>query len=138
MKFAEVVGILENDGKLVGGNRPQKGKEASTAKGLYQFLDGSVGPAKERLSRHIDTEDYPDDPNEMTWGQQTSLLLADVLEKTAVVNGEKVPGFGDELMIKVLTNANDSAAVRDAYYFLHHTKPDEKTKERTERILDGT
>jgi len=138
MKFAETVGIMENSGKLVGFNKPQAGKPKSSAKGLYQFLDGSVGPAKVRLGRHTEVGEIPDDPNEMSWDQQTSLFLADVLEKTAVVNGEKKPGLGDELMKKVLQDANDTAAVRDAYYILHHTKPDERTKAMAEGVTDGT
>lgn len=137
MKFAETVGIMENSGKLVGFNKPQKGKEPSSAKGLYQFLDDSVGPAKVRAGRHISTEGMPDDPNEMSWEQQTKLFLADVLEKTAVVDGKKMPGLGDELMRKVLLNANDTAAVRDAYYILHHTNPDDKTKAMAEGVTDG-
>lgn len=126
MKFAEIVGVLENDGKLEGGNRPQKGKQASSAKGLYQFLDGSVGPAKNRLGRHMDVSHIPDNPNDMTWNQQTLLFLADVLEKKG----------SDKYMRGVLENANDTEAVREAYYVLHHTKPDKKTKDRTERKLN--
>lgn len=134
MLFADTVGTLENEGKLEGANRPQKGKERSSAKGLYQFLSSSVGPAKKRLGRHIDISDYPDDPNEMTWNQQTLLFLADVLEKTAVVDGKKVPGLGDELMRPVL-ETGDMESVKNAYYTLHHTNPDAKTIAMTERKL---
>jgi hypothetical protein len=132
IRFADQVGKFENSGKLEGTNVPQKGKDASTAKGLYQFLDGSVGPAMNRLGRIVDITDMPTDPNEMTWNQQTKLFLADVLDKTAVVNGKEVKGLGDELMKEVLTNGENKKAIRDAYYVLHHTKPDEATKRMTE------
>lgn len=127
--FADIVGLIENDGKLKGTNRPQKGKKGSTAKGLYQFVDQSVPPAMRRLRRHVDYDWVREDanPNDLTWNQQTMMFIADVLEKKG----------SDKLMRRVMEDANDTEAIKQAYYQLHHTKPDANTKKRTERILSA-
>ena len=127
LKFADVVGTLENDGKLQGKN------PKSTAKGLYQFIDGSVAPAINRITKYLPEEDWMKeakthkDANRLSWNQQTLMLLGDLLEKKG----------SDESMREVL-QSGDTASMRDAYYKLHHTAPDEATKRRTEGILDGT
>lgn len=135
IRFAEIVGKIENNGKLVGKN------PTSTAKGLYQFLDGSVPVAIRRLTRTIVRswmQPYVN-PNDLNWEQQTLMFLADLLEKVAVVNGRRIPGLGDSIMRRVLKDASDTEAIKEAYYILHHTDPDEATKRLVERVLrDGT
>lgn len=119
LAFAEYVGLIENNGRLVGKN------PTSSAKGLYQYIDSAVPVAKNRLGRTIDCTDWPDDPNEMTWEQQTLLFLGDMLERKG----------SDKYMKKILIG--DTEAMYECYLKLHHTNPDEATKERARRKLDG-
>jgi len=133
LSFARIVGRLENDGKLIGNNIPQEGKEASSAKGLYQFVRDSVGPALNRVEKYVgagwiqEAREHKD-ANRLKWNQQTLMFLGDMLEKRG----------SDKYMRRVLQDISDTDAVRDAYYVLHHTNPDEATKKRTEGILYGT
>ena len=43
------------------------------------------------------------------------------------------PGFVDELMVNALSG--DRQAMQDAYYMLHHTNPDDATKERVDKFM---
>ena len=114
--FAHIVGLAENNGKLVGKN------PTSTAKGLYQFINGSVGPAVVRAARTVGMLKWMQealehrDFNRLNWEQQTLLFLADVLEKKG----------GDRYMRPVLATGS-LEAMEQAYYKLHHTAPDEMT-----------
>lgn len=126
LRFAKIVGALENDGKLQGSNK------TSSAKGLYQFVDGSVVPALNRVERYVECDWIEEckehkDANRMTWNQQTLMFLGDMLEKRG----------SDKYMRDVLVSL-ETEAVRDAYYVLHHTNPDGATKRRTERLLSAT
>jgi hypothetical protein len=126
IKFAKLVGIAENSGKLQGENKPQKGKEKSSAKGLYQFVDDSVVPAKNRLER-IGLTISKINPNDMSWEEQTALFLADMLEKE-----------GSDRFMRGVLESGDSNSMANAYLVLHHTDPsDKKTYERTKEIFYG-
>lgn len=131
LEFARVVGEIESDGRLDAINIPQEGKEQTSAKGLYQFVDNSVSPAVNRVTTRIPKRDWMDvkDVRDLSVEQQTTLFLGDLLEKTAMVDGKKVPGLGDKLMKGVMDGDVDSMI--EAYEVLHHTAPDEATKERT-------
>lgn len=126
LKFAELVGIMENAGKTVGKN------PTSTAKGLYQFIDGSVVPAMNRLSRTVGEHQWMrdarvhKDANQMTREQQTLMFLGDMLEKRG----------SDRYMGYVM--GGDKEAMMNAYLVLHHTAPDEATKKRAKRIFGGS
>ena len=129
--FAEIVGHIENNGRLTGKN------PTSSARGLYQFVRGSVPVAMRRLRRTIDRDwmqPYAN-PDDLTWEQQTLMFLGDLLEKVARVNGVRKPGLGDRLMKRVLTDHRDTEAIKEAYYVLHHTDPDEATRERVEELV---
>jgi hypothetical protein len=126
IKFAKLVGIAENSGKLQGENKPQKGKEKSSAKGLYQFVDDSVVPAKNRLER-VGLTVSKINPNDMSWEEQTALFLADMLEKD-----------GSDKFMRGVLGSSDSNSMANAYLVLHHTNPgDKKTYERTKEIFYG-
>ena len=75
LTFARVVGQIENSGNLQGSNK------SSSAKGLYQFIDSSVPIAKKRLARVLGVLPWftEDNPNRMTWEQQTLLFLGNIL-----------------------------------------------------------
>ena len=126
LRFAHIIGIFENNGKLHGNNIPQSGKGQSSAKGLYQYLTDSVTTAKNRLSKYIKFI-FSDDPNEMSWEEQTLLLLGDLLEKRG----------SDRYMKVILSNPTLSVldTIEEAYYVLHHTAPDTATKNMVRRKL---
>jgi hypothetical protein len=127
MLFAILVGIMENGGRLEGSN------PHSSAKGLYQFVAGSVGPAVNRLRRNWKEEPWMSevvqhkDTGRLTWEQQTALFLADLLEKR-----------GSDYLMKQVLLWGDANSMTQAYYVLHHTNPDEPTKARARRIFYGT
>jgi hypothetical protein len=127
MLFSILVGIMENNGKLQGSN------PNSSAKGLYQFIAGSVGPAVNRLKRIVGHAPWMDDVLEhkdtgrLSWEQQTALFLGDMLEKAG----------SDYLMEQVLRHGDPNSMIQ-AYYILHHTNPDEATKRRAHRVFYGT
>jgi len=121
--FAEEVGQIENSGKTKGGNIPVKGKKATSAKGLYQFVEDSVEPAVNRLEKYIGPKEWTvsarghKDANKLTRDQQTQLFLADLLEKEG----------GDKYMKGVMQG--NKSAMRMAYRVLHHTDLDDKKTE---------
>lgn len=121
--FAKQVGMIENEGKTRGSNKD------STAKGLYQFVDGSVAPAINRLKKYIGMQPWMKkavehkDANKLTREQQTLLLLGDLLEKEG----------SDKYMRGVLSG--DVESMRQAYLKLHHTNPDKATIKRVDRYL---
>ena len=102
----------------------------SSARGGYQFLKDSVDPAVVRLERRLgrlprfDEVRKTGDVRSLSPEDQTLLFMADILEKTAVVNGVETPGYGDELFNKFLTadNKKDKQnAAYEIYTVLHHT-----------------
>lgn len=121
--FATKVGLIENNSKLVGNN------PTSSAEGLYQFIDGSIEPAINRVCRTVPREPWMDDVirtknmNLLTRDQQTLMFVADILEKRGSDKYTKSIMMGDK------------AAMLQAYLVLHHTNPDEATKKRAERII---
>lgn len=122
-KFTRFVGMVENDGKLVGNN------PTSTAEGLYQFIEGSIEPAINRLKRHIGYQEWmkevvkTKDVNKLTREQQTLMFLADLLEK----------GGSDRTMKKVMEG--DLNAFKEAYKIFHHTNPDVATLKRIDKLI---
>ena len=107
----------------------QAANKVSTAKGGFQFIEGSVVPALNRLERRIGKQDWGTelrkhkDASKLTPEQQQLLFMADMLEKKG----------SDQYMTKVMQG--DKQGSMDAYYKLHHTAPDEATKKRAEKIF---
>ena len=124
--FMPTVLEMESSGNYQAVNIPQEGKEATTAKGGFQFVEGSVEPALNRLERRIGKQDWGEelrehkDASKLTEQQQQLLFMGDLLEKKG----------SDKYMKQVM--AGDKQGSMDAYYKLHHTDPDVKTKLRTE------
>jgi hypothetical protein len=121
LEFAQYVGLIENNGETQGKN------PVSSAKGLYQFIDGSVAPAMNRLSRSIGW--YPwmqrKNPNDMSREQQTLMFLGDILEK-----------HGSDLYVPGILRG-EKEDMLNAYLKLHHTNPDVATVRRAKRIIYG-
>ena len=107
----------------------QAANKVSTAKGGFQFIEGSVVPALNRLERRIGKQDWGSelrkhkDASKLSPEQQQLLFMADMLEKKG----------SDQYMTKVMEG--DKQGSMDAYYKLHHTAPDEATKKRAEKIF---
>jgi hypothetical protein len=124
--FALRVGRAESSGNPTAKNKPLKGKQASTATGLYQFLVGTGGgqsalqTAVKRAKKRIDApwldQVYKSGKVEdLTADQQTVLFLGDILEKS-----------GSDDLVKMLVDPNSSEVDRDRarimmYLKLHHT-----------------
>jgi len=121
--FMPTVLEIESSGNYKAANK------TTTARGGFQFVQGSVEPALNRLERRIGKQDWGEDLREhkdaskLTPEQQQLLFVADLLEKEG----------SDAYMKKVLDG--DKKASMDAYYKLHHTAPDEATTKRTEEIF---
>lgn len=121
--FATVVGIIENGGKVTGDNK------TTSAEGLYQFVDGSIEPAINRILRTIPLQPWmaqvlkDKDMDKLTKDQQTLMFIADILEKR-----------GSDKYTKSIMEGSRSAMLQ-AYLILHHTNPDPATKARAERII---
>jgi hypothetical protein len=132
--FLAVVGQAENGGKLKGKN------PKSSAKGLYQFVDGSIEPALNRLARTTGWKPWMKELKEnkdieaLSWEKQSLLLLGDLFEKTVVVDGKKRPGEGD-MYLRDILESGDKEAMRNAYMLMHHTKPDKATEENWNRAI---
>lgn len=119
--FAKFVGIVENADRTIGCSN------ISSARGLYQYVVGSIRPAINRLRRTID-EGWMDlaiehrDANLLTRDQQTLMFVADILERR-----------GSDKYTKGIMLGDKEAAI-SAYKVLHHTDPDEATIRRVNRI----
>tara|TARA_R100000008_G_scaffold33919_1_gene19184 strand:+ start:4197 stop:9224 length:5028 start_codon:yes stop_codon:yes gene_type:complete len=102
-------------------NQPVGDKEATTAKGAYQFVEGSIVPALNRLKKYIGEKDWMTKAREhkdifkLTPKQQDLLFYGDILDKT--VGKEK--GRGDKYLKKIIKG--DKKAMFDLYKEGHHT-----------------
>lgn len=122
LRFSTYVGLVENSGKTYGGNIPEEGKEASSAQGLYQFLDDdSKGQSAwqtglNRTRKYIGKQDWISKSYEQgrggvslaTRNQQTAVFLADMLEKKG----------SDKYMKGILEGDSDNwvAAYKELHY----------------------
>lgn len=128
--FANFVGHMESGNNLKAKNVPQKGKEASSASGKYQFVNESIKPAINRLERTLGMEDWMKellvhkDITKLNDEQQTLVFLGDLLEKD-----------GSDKYMKKIMSTGDSKAMLQAYYKLHHTNPDVATRKRALKII---
>lgn len=123
LEFAQMIGEAENNGKLTGQNTN------STSKGLYQFNDGTVLSALNRLARVTGWKDWMKEAkehknaNKLTWEQQTLLLMAQLTEMK-----------GTDKSLRDIFKG-DTAAMTKAYYKFHHTAPDPATRANWRRAV---
>jgi hypothetical protein len=138
-KFAELTRNTESSNNYTAVNRPVDGEEATTAKGAYQFVDGSIVPALNRLKRLIGEQPWMTDLRKsndifsLTNRQQDLLFFGDMFEKT--VDGTK--GLGDKLLKKIMKG--DKNAMLQMYKKAHHTGklPREALKNARRNFLEG-
>ena len=120
-------------------NQPVGDKEATTAKGAYQFVEGSIVPALNRLKKYIGEKDWMTQAREhkdifkLTPKQQDLLFYGDILDKR--VGKEK--GRGDKYLKKIIKG--DKKAMFDLYKEGHHTGelPEEAYRNAMTKFLKG-
>ena len=141
--LANTISEIESNNNPKAVNIPQKDKEQTSAKGMFQYVDGSINPAINRVEKYTgevewlkDLKEGKIDIRDLTPEQQTTLFFGDILEKT--IGGKS--GYGDKLFKQLLDPNSTPEQIKDAirklYYEGHHTAPDEATKKRVENILN--
>jgi len=133
-ELASFILEAESDGNFNAVNLNKKGELTETsARGGYQFKPLSVDPAVVRLERRLgrlprfDEVRKTGDVRSLSPEDQTLLFMADILEKTAYINKEPRPGYGDKLFNDFLNADNKKdkqKAAYEIYEILHHTQID--------------
>ncbi len=128
--LSSVLLYIESDGNFDAVNLNDAGVEdKQSARGGWQFKPASVDPAVVRLERvmgpmsEFDKVKKTKDVRDLSPEFQNVLVMADLLEKTAVVKGEKKPGLGDTLIQNYLdaeTSKEKRKSVYEIYKTLHH------------------
>ena len=102
----------------------------STARGGFQFLQGSVEPALNRVEKYLGEQPWGaqlrihKDASLLTSKQQTLLFIGDMLEKK-----------GSDKLMQLVFNGDMEGMIK-AYEVLHHTAPDKATAKRAEKIFN--
>ena len=158
-EFLNLIRQVESGGKY----RPEKGivdfpfgnpearAKTTTAAGVYQFTEDSVNTAKNRAknigfdSSFIDL--IPSDPTQWTDDEADVMFLANMFASTVDPNNpnakkgqmysglEGKPGLIDSLLPLVLNKNPNIDVMKDLYYTLHHTNPDQATIDRANKIF---
>jgi hypothetical protein len=124
-RMGDWVSLMESD------RNPDAKNPKSTAAGAYQYTQGAIKTAVNRLENTIGSESLPGwakdvrksgDARDLTLEQQKILFEADTFQK---------PG-SDKILRDVFTG--DEGAVIDLYKKLHHTSPDEATLTRIDTL----
>jgi len=128
--LSSVLLYIESDGNFDAVNLNDAGVEdKQSARGGWQFKPASVDPAVVRFERvmgvmsEFDEVKKTKDVRDLSPEFQNVLVMADLLEKTAVVKGEKKPGLGDTLIQNYLDAENPKEkrkSVYEIYKVLHH------------------
>ena len=124
--FFDLIRRIESD------NEKMATTGTTTAKGVYQFTDASVKTAKKRAINLGFDKGFinliPNNPQQWTDDEADMLTASNMFAQSKVKSG-----FVDELMVDALSG--DRQAMQDAYYMLHHTNPDDATKERVDKFM---
>ena len=126
-EWASQVREIESDNNPMAVPRNKDGTLASSAKGVYQFLDGSVPVAKQRMLNAGYPEDYVNSINNNP--QEWSPEQAD-----AMFFGNMFSQADSDSLLREIALGNQNAR-REAYYRFHHTNPDASTIKRTEGYI---
>ena len=136
-QFAERTRKAESSNNYKAENIPVGKKKKTSAKGAYQFLDGSIVPAINRLEKLIGEQPWMTDLRKsnnifsLTDKQQDLLFFGDMFEKTV----DKTKGLGDNLLKKIVKG--DKNAMFEMYQKAHHTGklPPEAEKNARRKFL---
>ena len=108
-------------------NNPKASAGTTSAKGVYQFTDGSVQTAKNRMFNMGFEKEYireiSNNPHNWTDEQADSIFLANMFAQRG----------SDKLLVKI--GDGDLDAMKHAYYKFHHTDPDIATRQRVDNII---
>ena len=122
--FCTLVAHMESD------HNPKARSFISTAKGLYQFIDGSLTPAINRTRKALGDAPWlaaletRRDITRFGADKQTALFLGNILE---------MKGTDPFIMNIALTGSR--GAMKQLYAEKHHTNPDEATLARMEKVF---
>ena len=120
-RWSRMVREIESD------NNPKASAGTTSAKGVYQFTDGSVQTAKNRMFNMGFDKDYirDIDNNPHNWNDEQAdcMFLANMFAQRG----------SDKLLTKI--GEDDLEAMKEAYYKFHHTAPDEATINRVDKII---
>ena len=129
--FMQMVRMIESDDRQKAEASKLHGKEFS-AKGVFQFTNATVKRAKQRaLNLGIDQgfiNLIPNNPTMWTDKESDVMFLSNMFAATM-----KKKGFVDELLQKAFTG--DRQAMQDLYYGVHHTAPDDATRNRVKQFM---
>jgi len=123
-RFAYLVAKIESD------HNPKAKNKLSSAKGMYQFIDGSIQPAVNRTRRSIGDAPWlaslevHGDIRRFGPDKQTALFLGNILEMR-----------GTDPAIMNIAMTGDVGVMKQLYAEKHHTKPDEATLTRMELVF---
>ena len=134
--FSRQVRNIESDDEIMAVPRKEDGTLASTAKGVYQFLDDSVDTGRNRM-RTLGYNERPDwnpfteefirsikdNPQEWSDEQADAMFLANMFSQT-----------GSDRFMKGI-GAGSLQDRKDAYYKFHHTNPDDATESRVDDMM---
>jgi hypothetical protein len=132
--FLDLIRRIESD------NRLMVSPDDTSAKGVYQFTDKSVETAKTRaINMGLDKgiiNLIPDNPQQWTDDEADVLTLSNLFAQSMDLPGP-IKGSGKGLVDDLLVDAfgGNRRAMQDAYYMLHHTKPDDATKRRVDKFM---
>ena len=108
-------------------NNPKETAGTTSAKGVYQFTDGSVQTAKNRMFNMGFDKDYirDIDNNPHNWNDEQAdcMFLANMFAQRG----------SDKLLTKI--GEDDLEAMKEAYYKVHHTAPAAATFNRVDKII---
>ena len=120
-RWSRMVREIESD------NNPKASAGTTSAKGVYQFTDGSVQTAKNRMFNMGFDKDYirDIDNNPHNWNDEQAdcMFLANMFAQRG----------SDKILTKI--GEDDLEAMKEAYYKFHHTAPDEATINRVDKII---
>ncbi len=120
-RWSRMVREIESD------NNPKASAGTTSAKGVYQFTDGSVQTAKNRMFNMGFDKDYirDIDNNPHNWNDEQAdcMFLANMFAQRG----------SDKLLTKI--GEDDLSAMKEAYYKFHHTAPDKATIDRVEKLM---
>ena len=120
-RWSRMVREIESD------NNPKASAGTTSAKGVYQFTDGSVQTAKNRMFNMGFDKDYirDIDNNPHNWNDEQAdcMFLANMFAQRG----------SDNLLTKI--GEDDLSAMKEAYYKFHHTAPDKATIDRVEKLM---
>ena len=143
--FLNLIRKIESD------NNPMASPGTTTAKGVYQFTDKSVETAKNRaINLGLDKgviNLISSDPRQWTDDEADIMFMANMFasvvdpnnpltNKKETYSGLKGrPGLVDSLLAESYKETPSIDAIKDLYYTIHHTNPNDATIDRTNLII---